>query len=119
MESLQLAKFCQNRSIGCEDTKIFRFFKMAAADILYFRNREFLFAVNICRAQTHHCSNFFCQNRSFHCRDIAFFSNFQDGCRRHLAFLKSRNFIGYCGPEHGDASACLILSKSVNRLRKY
>ena len=24
------AKFCQNRSIGCEDIKIFRFYKMVA-----------------------------------------------------------------------------------------
>jgi len=30
------------------------------------------------------------------------FSNFQDGRRRHLGFLKSRNFIGYCGPERGE-----------------
>ena len=37
------AKFCQNRSIGCKDIKIFRFFKMAAGAILHFRNREFLF----------------------------------------------------------------------------
>jgi len=34
-------------SIGCEDIKIFRFFKMAAAAILDFRNREFLFADGI------------------------------------------------------------------------
>jgi len=47
------------------------------------------------------------------------FSNFQDGRRRHLGFLKSRNFIGYWDPEGGYASACQILSKSVNRLRRY
>jgi len=41
------------------------------------------------------------------------FSNFQDGRRRHLRLLKSPNFIGYYGPEDG------ILSKSVNRLRRY
>jgi len=41
VETHQRAKFCQNRSISCEDIKISRFFKMAAADILYFRNREF------------------------------------------------------------------------------
>jgi len=63
----------------------------------------------------HHCSKFR-QNRSFHCDILRFFSNFQDGRRRHLGFLKSRNFIGYCGPEGGDASSCQILSKSVNRL---
>jgi len=47
------------------------------------------------------------------------FSNFQNGRRRHLGFLKSRNFIDYWGPEGGDASACQILSKSVNRLQRY
>ena len=31
------AKFCQNRSIGYEDIKIFQFFKMAAAAILDFQ----------------------------------------------------------------------------------
>jgi len=32
------------------------------------------------------------------------FSNFQDGRRRHLGFLTSRNCIGYWGPEGGGAS---------------
>jgi len=49
---------------------------MAASAILCFRNREFLFAVSICRAQTHHCTKFR-QNRSFHCGDIAFFRIFK------------------------------------------
>ena len=39
----------------CEYIKIFRFFKMATAAILYFRNHELLFADGIWRAQTHHC----------------------------------------------------------------
>jgi len=30
VETHQRAKFCQNRSIGCEDIKTYRFFKMAA-----------------------------------------------------------------------------------------
>jgi len=47
-------QFCQNRSIGCEYIKIFGFFKMAAAAILYCRNRKFSFAVNVCSTQTHH-----------------------------------------------------------------
>jgi len=41
VETHQHAKFRQNRSIGCEDNKIFPCFKMAAAAILDFRNREF------------------------------------------------------------------------------
>jgi len=36
-----------------------------------------------------------------------------------LGFLKSRNFIGYWGPEDGFASTCQFLSKSVNHLRRY
>jgi len=36
VEAHQHAKFCQNRSIGCEDIKIFQFFKMAAVDHLGF-----------------------------------------------------------------------------------
>ena len=65
-----LRNFCQNRSIGRKDIMIFWFFKMAAAVILDFRNREFLFADDILRAQT---LNKFCQNRSFLCGDIAIF----------------------------------------------
>jgi len=36
VETHQHAKFCQNRSIGCEDIKIFQFFKMAAVRHLGF-----------------------------------------------------------------------------------
>ena len=43
------------------------------------------------------------------------FSNFQDGRRSHFGFLKLQNFIVYWGHEGRDASACQILSKSVNR----
>ena len=45
--ALSKALQSKKRSIGCEDIKIFRFFKMAAAAILDFRNREFLFAYGI------------------------------------------------------------------------
>jgi len=40
----QHEKFCQNQSIGWEDIKIFRFFKMAAAAILDCRIRKILMA---------------------------------------------------------------------------
>jgi len=69
-------KIFLNWSIGCEDIKIFQFFKMAAATILDFRNRKFLFAAGICGAQTHHFTKFR-QNRSFHCGDIAIFRIFK------------------------------------------
>jgi len=135
VEIHQHAKLCQNRSIGCEDIKIFsvlrdggrrhlglsnsqnficwrypegtdaslcqilsksvdrlqndikifRFFKMATAVILDFRNRIFLFAAGICGAQTHHC-NKFRQNCSFHCWDIAIFQIFKMAAAAILNF---------------------------------
>jgi len=72
----QHAYFIINWSIGCEDIKIFRFFKMAAAAILYFRYSEFLFAAGICGSQTHHCTKFR-QNRLFHRWDITIFRIFK------------------------------------------
>jgi len=47
VETHRCSKFRQNRSIGYEDIKIGQFFKMAAAAILDFQNREFLFADGI------------------------------------------------------------------------
>ena len=49
--------------------------------------------------------------------DILRFFEFSEWPRRHLGFLKSRNFIGYLGAEGRDASAYQISSKSVSRLR--
>ena len=116
-ETHQHAKFCQNQSICCEDIQIFQFFKTAAAAILYFRKREFLFAVSIGRDETHTVANFVKIGCSV--AEILHFSNFQDGRHHHLGFLKSRNFTGYSGPDRGDAAACQISSKSVNRLKSY
>jgi len=81
----QLAKFCQNRSIGCKDIKIFWLFKIAAATILYFQNREFLFPVNIGRVQTRHCTKLR-QNCSFHCGDNAIFRIFKMAAAAILDF---------------------------------
>jgi len=90
----QRAKFCQNRSIGCEDIKIFRFFDMAAAAILDFQICEILLADGVWGAQSHNCTKFR-QYRSFRIGDNAIFLNFQDDRRRDLGFLNSRNFIAY------------------------
>jgi len=65
----QHAKFRQNRSIGCEDIKIFRFFNMAAAAILDGRIHKISLADSGRMAQTHHF-NKFCQNCSFHFGDV-------------------------------------------------
>jgi len=52
------AKFRQNQLIGCKNIKIFRFFKMVAADILDFRTCKFVFAVGVWSGLTHHCTKF-------------------------------------------------------------
>ena len=49
---------------------------METTAILDFRNRRFLFADGIWKAQTHHCTKFR-QNRSFHRGDIAIFRIFK------------------------------------------
>jgi len=49
-ESHHRAEFHQNRSICLGDIAIFLFFKMAAAAILDFRNREILMASGVWRA---------------------------------------------------------------------
>jgi len=49
---------------------------MASASILDFRDREFLFADRISRAQMHHCTKF-CQDRSFRYGDTAIFRIFK------------------------------------------
>jgi len=54
VEKHQHAKFRQNRSIGFEDIKIFRFFKKAAGAILDFQICEILLAEfsGVCRRIT-------------------------------------------------------------------
>ena len=116
VETHQHAKFCQNRSICCKDIKIFRFFKMAAAVILNCWICKILLADGVRRGNTHHCTKF--RQNFFLLRRYCNFSNFQNG-RRHLGFLKSRNFIGYWRGDGRDASACQILSKLVYRLQRY
>jgi len=93
VETHQPANFCQNWSIGCEDIKIFRFFKMVAAAMLDFQICEILLADGVYRAQTHNYAKFR-HNRSLHCGDIEIFRIFKMAAA-HLGFLKSRNVIGY------------------------
>jgi len=58
------AKFCQNRSISCEDIKIFQFFKMVATAIFDFQICDILLADSVWSAQTLNCPNFVKINRS-------------------------------------------------------
>ena len=115
VETHQHAKLCQNRSISCEDIKIFSFFNMAAAAILDCGVHKILLADRVWRAQTHHCTKLH-QNPSFHCGDIAILQIFKMAA---TAILNSWNFIGCCGREGPDASACQISSKSVASLQRY
>jgi len=78
-------KFCQNLSFGCEDIKIFRFFKMAAAAILDFKICEMLLTDGVWRAKTHNCAKF-CHIRSFRCRDFAIFRIFKMGAAAIVDF---------------------------------
>ena len=99
---MSMSDFGKIGSIGCEDNKIFQFFKMAGDAILDFQICEISLADSVWKAQTHHRAK--CRlNWSSCCGDIAFFSNFQDGRRSHFEFLKLRNFIVYWGPEGRDA----------------
>jgi len=80
------AKLCQNRSIGCEDIKIFsifqdggrrhvaifRIFRMATAAILDFQNCEVLLSIGVQRVEKHQHAKF-CQNRSIGCEDFNIF----------------------------------------------
>jgi len=84
---------CCHRYLGC--LKLLNFigylggevFKMAAAIL----DCRILLADDVWRAQTHHCAKF-SQNWSFNCGDREF-SNFENIRRRHLRYLKLRNFI--------------------------
>jgi len=68
--------------------------------------------------ETHHC-NKFCQNRLFRCGDIAIFWIYKMAAAAILDFWNRKILFGCWGPQGLDASACQILSKSVNRLRRY
>ena len=60
---------------------------MAAAAILDFRNRKFLFTDGIWTGQTHHCTKF-CKNRSFRYGYIAIFLIFKMATAAILDFWK-------------------------------
>jgi len=75
VEMHQQAKFRQNRSIGREDIKIFRFFKMAAAAILDCQVCKILLADGVRSPQTHYCTKF--RQNSFRCRDISIIQIFK------------------------------------------
>jgi len=85
VEGRQRAKLRQNRSIGGEDIKIFRFFNMAATATLDCRIHKILLVDSGRRAQMYHFTKFR-QNRSFHCGDVAIFRIFKMAAAAILDF---------------------------------
>ena len=83
---MSVPNFVKIRSIGCEDMKIFPFFKMAAAAILDFRNREILLDMWSQTVESHQYVKF-CQNRSISSEDIKIFRFFKMAAVRHLGFV--------------------------------
>jgi len=81
----QHAKFRHNRSINCNDIKIFRFFKIEYAAILDCRFRKILLVDGVWRPHTHYFTKC-CQNRSFRCGDIAIFLIFKMAAAAILDF---------------------------------
>ena len=105
IETHRHAKFRHNRSIGCEDIKIFRFFKMAAAVIWNCWICKILLADGVWRMQTHYCTKFPQSHHSV--AEILWFFEFSKW-PPPAWILKSRNFIGYLDGDSRDASACQI-----------
>jgi len=68
-----------------EDIEIFRIFKMAAASILDFLNRETLLVIRVQRIETH-LRDKFCQNRSIGCEYIKIFRFFKMAAAAILDF---------------------------------
>jgi len=106
-ETHQQAKFCQNWSIGCKDTKILSIFQGGGRRHLGFA-KSWIF---ICSRYLEGPGASLYQILSksvVPLRRYCYFSNFPDGRPRHLGFLKSRNFVGHWSPECGHASVCQI-----------
>jgi len=118
VEAHQYARYRQNLSIGCKDIKIFKFFNMVGAAILYIQICEISLADSVWKAQTHHRAEYR-QNRSFYCRDNAIFRIFRMAVAAILDFW-NREIFNYWGAEGRDALACQMSSNwsvDVNILR--
>ena len=111
------AKFGRNRSKCGGDMTIFRFLKMAAAAILDYLNFKLL---TVGRLEGRIASPWQIYLKSVEMRRrYDDFSIFQDGGRRHLAFLNFWSFNGRTAQEGQNAPLCQIWSKSVKMWRRY
>jgi len=91
--------------VHCENIAIFRIFKMSAAAILDFWNREILLAIAMEKVETHQRAKFR-QNQSIGCEDIKIFRFFKIAAVRHLGFV-----CGIFGPPTVSTWGSLSLSK--------
>ena len=82
------------RRLGSVQTvfAILSIFEMAAATILYFGNREILFANRVCRSDMQHAAKFR-QNLSASCGDIDIFQFFKMAAVCHLGFFWRHTWI--------------------------
>jgi len=84
-----LTELCQllpKLAVHCRDIAIFQIFKMAAAAILDFCNREILLAIVLERVETHQHAKC-CQNWAICCEDIKIFRFFKMAAVHHLGFI--------------------------------
>ena len=110
-----------NRNTGCQccSVRCSSMLKLLCISIhipnfsLDFQNFNFSAVRTVKRVELHHYAKF-CRNRS-----NRNFSNFQDGGRRHVEFLKFQIFNGRKGRECRSASVCQITSKSVEPRPRY
>ena len=116
-QSQSPCQISRHRPNRCWELAIFLFFKMAAAAILILKNVEILGAGRLNTAKIRHRAKF-CADWLNHCRDMAI-SFFQDGGRRHLGFLKCRNFRGGKVLDGQNASPCQISRRSAKPLLWY
>ena len=108
-------KFCQNWSFRCRDIAFFRIFKMAAAAILDFWNREILLVIVVQRVETHQHAKFR-QNRSIGCEDIKiffYFSRWRPPQSRIFKFVKFYWLTVSWGPRHITIPNFLEISHSI------
>ena len=97
---------------------IFKFFKMAAAAILDFRNFKFLTVGTLKRVELRHRAKFR-WNRPKRGRDIAIFQYFKMAAAAILDFENFKFLTVGVGLEGRTASSCQISSKSVKPRSKY
>ena len=85
----QIIKFRGDRSNRRRDMAIYRFFKVAAAGILYFQILVFLTVGTIKRAKLRHIAKF-CGDRSNDCWDMSIFYFCKMAAYRHLGLWWAR-----------------------------